>query len=148
MHLGPRAVHDSRIWRNYGVYNIMQQNTHNTLFLGDSGYGLTPWLMTPYRDAVTSEQNTYNRYLIRERLRIERCFGKQTQHFLMLHHKILVKTENIPSLALSCFILHNGAKYLHDEDFPILEDISNNEYDAFWLVDYDEAVLCLLCYKL
>nr|CAI5842032.1 unnamed protein product [Callosobruchus analis] len=68
-------------------------------------------------------------------------YGKLKQGFPMLHHKIQVKREKIPSLVLSCFILHNVTKYLHDEDLSILEDISNNEDDAFQLVDYGEAVL-------
>lgn len=36
----------------------------------------------------------------------------------MLQHKIRIKTANIPSLVLSCFILHNASKYLGDEEFP------------------------------
>nr|CAI5837599.1 unnamed protein product [Callosobruchus analis] len=36
----------------------------------------------------------------------------------MLHHSTRVKTEKIPSHVLSCFILHNVAKYLLDKDFP------------------------------
>ncbi|XP_018565377.1 putative nuclease HARBI1 [Anoplophora glabripennis] len=137
----PGAVHDSRIWRNSAIFNIMRWNTASALLLGDSGYGLTPWLMTPYRDPVTPEQITYNRCFTRERVIIERCFGQVKQRFPILQNKIRVNTGKVPSLVLSCFILHNIAKHLNDEDFEIFEDANNNGDDLQINVDYGEAVV-------
>nr|CAI5851287.1 unnamed protein product [Callosobruchus analis] len=79
--------------------------------------------MTPYRDVVTLEQNLYSRYLTTERVIIESCFGKLKQRFPMLHLKIRVKTEKIPSLLLSCFILHN-----------ILYNTSMTKISRFWMI--------------
>lgn len=122
----PGAFHDSRIWKNSDIFNIMQLNRASALLLGDSGYGLTPWLMTPFKDAVTPEQTSYNKCLTRERVIIERCFGQLKQRFPILHHKIRVNTEKVPSLILNCFILHNVAKHRKDENFEIFEDVNNN----------------------
>nr|CAI5866317.1 unnamed protein product [Callosobruchus analis] len=77
--------------------------------------------MTPYRGAATSEQNSYNRYLTRESVIIEMCFGRLKQRFPMLHHKIRVKTEKISYVILSCFILHN-----------MLQNTSTTKISRFW----------------
>ena len=115
----PGSVHDSRIWKNSDVYNVMQWNRASAVLLGDSGYGIAPWLMTPFRVADTPEQRSYNRLFTRERVIIERCFGQLKQRFPILHNKIRVDIGKVPSLVMSCFILHNVAKRLNDEDFHV-----------------------------
>lgn len=107
----------------------MQWNTTGALLLGDSGYGLTPWLMTPFKDTVTPEQVSYNKCLTRERVIVERCFGQLKQRFPILQNKIRVSTEKVPSLVLGCCILHNVAKHLQDEEFGDLEDVGNANDD-------------------
>ncbi|CAH1974457.1 unnamed protein product [Acanthoscelides obtectus] len=51
----PGYVHDSQIWKNSDIYNVMKWNRTSAVLLGDSGYGLAPWLMTPFRIAETAE---------------------------------------------------------------------------------------------
>lgn len=47
----PGSAHDSRVLRNSNVYNIATNKfSENTYLLGDGGYPLQPWLMTPYRN--------------------------------------------------------------------------------------------------
>ncbi|CAH1959350.1 unnamed protein product [Acanthoscelides obtectus] len=50
---------------------------------------------------------------------MERCFGQLKQRFPILHNKIRIDTEKVPSLVMSCLILHNVAKHLNDEDFAV-----------------------------
>lgn len=128
----PGSVHDARIWKNSDIYRVMERYMGEALLLGDSGYGIAPWLMTPFTPPVTPIQTSFNRCLTRERVIIERCFGQLKQRFPMLQHKLRIKTENIPSFIVCCFILHNVAKRLNDEDFePIAEEIDGNNDDDF-----------------
>jgi hypothetical protein len=46
------------------------------VLLADSGYGLEPWLMTPFRICHTNEENVFNRLLKKERVIIETSFGQ------------------------------------------------------------------------
>lgn len=46
----------------------------------------------------------------------------------MLLNKIRMKIDNVPSIAVCCFIVHNVAKRLNDEDFDfVLEERQEDE---------------------
>nr|CAH7732638.1 unnamed protein product [Callosobruchus chinensis] len=77
--------------------------------LGDSGFGIAPWLMTPFRTPNNPQQQAFNNLLTRERVIIER-----------------LATEKVPHIIACCFILHNVAKYLKDSDFPAEENHEEN----------------------
>ncbi|KAK7871143.1 hypothetical protein R5R35_013361 [Gryllus longicercus] len=113
----PGSVHDARIWRNSNMCRVMT-NQANALLIGDSGYPIAPWLMTPYQNPTTPEQTAFNRVFKTERVVIERCFGQLKRRFPILQSRIRLSTEKVPSVILCCCILHNIAKYLQDEDFP------------------------------
>lgn len=115
------SVHDARIWRNSGIFDVMQDNASGALLLADEAYPLTPWMMKPYRDPVTPSQKIYNRIHTKERVIIERVFGQVKQRFPILQSKIRVVTEKIPHMIAACFTLHNVAKYLNDSDFELAE---------------------------
>lgn len=121
------SVHDSRIWRNSGVCEIMTENQMGALLLGDEGYGLTPWLMTPYRNTEARFQARYNKLHSKERVVVERVFGQAKKRFPILQSKIRVKTQKIPSLIGSCFILHNVSKHLNEPDHDDVEYILDRE---------------------
>ncbi|KAJ8936381.1 hypothetical protein NQ314_012386 [Rhamnusium bicolor] len=52
----PGATHDSGIWETSCIHRHLrrkyEEGRHNTWLLGDSGYPLQPWLMTPIIDAA------------------------------------------------------------------------------------------------
>ena len=50
----PGSVHDSRIWKNSDVGALMANSGTEALLLGDEGYGIAPWLMTPYKEPLTA----------------------------------------------------------------------------------------------
>lgn len=41
----PGCVHDRRIWRLSGIQDVV--HTYD----GDSGYGVTPWLLSPFEES-------------------------------------------------------------------------------------------------
>ncbi|XP_013418512.1 putative nuclease HARBI1 [Lingula anatina] len=126
----PGSVHDSRIWKNSPVGRFMSNSRSDALLLGDEGYGIAPWLMTPFKDPATPEQRSYNKVHKKERVIIERCFGQVKRRFPILQGRVRVQLEKIPKVILACFILHNVSKYLQDpEDFPEFRDWVNEDDD-------------------
>jgi hypothetical protein len=129
----PGSVHDSRIWKNSPIGNFMANTRTDALLLGDEGYGIAPWLMTPYKNPAVPEERAFNRIHKKERVIIERCFGQLKRRFPILQGHIRVKLQKIPSVIIACFVMHNVSKYLNDpEDFPAFTDALNNE-------DYNDA---------
>ena len=122
----PGSVHDSRIWKNSGIREKLKQHK-NTVLLGDEGYGLEPWLMTPYRNPTQEKHLAYNRLLKKQRVIIERCFGQLKRRFPILQYICRISLANVPSIIVCCFILHNVAKFLQDEDFPEVHDEADEE---------------------
>lgn len=125
----PGSVHDSRIWRNSECQQIMNENAANAVLIADDGYAVSPWMMTPYRQTDTVLKRTYNKLHKKERVIIEHMFGQVKQKFPILQNRVRVSTERIPSMVGACFVLHNAAKYLNDnEEFldPIpIENVVN-----------------------
>lgn len=86
----PGSCHDSFIWnmcnaRNYFLNSYNQGDT-NSLLLGDSGYGLEPFLITPYKDvAAGTVQHKFNNSYASGRNIVERTIGVLKSRFRSLH---------------------------------------------------------------
>jgi hypothetical protein len=59
----------------------MEENREKALLLRDEGYGLAPWLMTPFKNPQIPEERAYNKLFTKERVIIERCFEQLKQRF-------------------------------------------------------------------
>ena len=60
----PGSCHDSFIFRSSALGRQLEENSHNTddgILLGDSGYALRPYLITPYLQPVLPHQRRLNR---------------------------------------------------------------------------------------
>lgn len=132
----PGSVHDARIWKNSDIKGILADNPSGAIVLADEAYPIAPWLMTPFKNPASAEQRSYNILHTRERVIIERVFGQAKQRFPILQSKIRMSTERVPQMIVACFVLHNVAKVLNDEDFEFPErsqqqnDIQlNREYE-------------------
>lgn len=73
------ATHDAYIWsvsqaRNY-LENKFERGERASYLLGDSGYPLEPWFMTPYRPARTSREKLFNKLHAKKRNIVERSIG-------------------------------------------------------------------------
>jgi hypothetical protein len=133
----PGSVHDARIWKNSQVREVMR-TTRNTVLIGDDGYGLEPWLMTPFSDPGNESERKFNKLLKKERVTIERCFGQLKRRFPILLYVCRVKLENVPKIIVACVILHNIAKFLGDPDFE-LDEIPEEDEDVRYIADDGEA---------
>jgi hypothetical protein len=119
----PGSVHDSRIFKNSSLYQTLQaiSRQDTTVIIGDSGYGAAPWILVPYKNPSTPQENHFNKVYAKDRVIIERCFGQLKRRFPCLHYKLRVKLERVPEMITACAVLHNISKYLNDENsFPEL----------------------------
>lgn len=119
----PGSVHDSRIFKNSEICAVMQKPVHSqSILLGDSGYGITPFLLTPYLQCENAMALNYNKLHCKARVIIEQTFGQLKRRFPILHYGIRLKLQSAPQVIICCCVLHNIAKKLNDiedfDDFP------------------------------
>lgn len=90
--------------------NYTENNDQTTWLLGDSGYPLQPYLLTP---VVGAEQETpegrYTRSHCSVRNTIERCIGLLKAYFRCLHKDRVLhyKPQMAAKIIYSCAVLHN-----------------------------------------
>lgn len=124
----PGSVHDGRVWRNSHARDIVSQYDGAVCLLGDSGYGLSPWLITPFKPPRTHQERQFNLIHARERVVIERCFGQLKRRFPILGNCVRVALNNIPQVVVSCAVLHNIAKNLKDDfEYGDLDSVPNED---------------------
>ncbi|XP_024941996.1 putative nuclease HARBI1 isoform X2 [Cephus cinctus] len=88
----PEARHDAYIWSASAARSVMerayQRGDRKTFLIGDQGYPLEPWLLTPLpHEPVENPRFRYNEALCSARNCIERLFGvlKSTWRCLPKH---------------------------------------------------------------
>ena len=105
----PGSVHDSRVLRNSAVfYTAANKFPGNTHLLGDGGYPLQTWLITPYRDngQLTADETFFNSVLSSNRQTVERSIrllkGRWLQHLDHRNQKLIVL------LIIGACVLHSS----------------------------------------
>ncbi|CAH1987524.1 unnamed protein product [Acanthoscelides obtectus] len=131
------SVHDGRIWRRSIVNEVLSQFKGSFCLLGDSGYGISPWLLTPFKPAINRQQERFNLLHSRERVTIERLFGQLKMRFPILGNTVRVSSEKVPKIILCCAVLHNVAKYLND-DFNLEEAFEDEPLDEVMYEDEED----------
>ena len=103
----PGSVHDARVLKMISLSQILPNLPGQPLDLGDSGYGIAPYLTVPYSNPQTGQQRCFNRVFTIEHVIIERCIGQLKRRFPAIAHPVRIKLERIPGLIVSCVVLHN-----------------------------------------
>jgi hypothetical protein len=82
----PGSTHDAYIWRGCEVCHIFETGQiQDGWLLGDSGYQLQPWMLTPLANPHGRGEERYNRRHKQARSAIERAFGLLKVRFRCLH---------------------------------------------------------------
>ncbi|CAM5107614.1 unnamed protein product [Eretmochelys imbricata] len=102
-------VHDTRIFRNSGVFEQLQEGTYfpdqkitvgdvemPVVILGDPVYPLMPWLMKPYTGTLDSSQELFNCRLSKCRMVVECASG----HLKARWRSLLTQTSSKPIFPL------------------------------------------------
>jgi len=121
----PGSSHDSNIFDNSRLKARMEiLEFPDCVILGDSGYALSNYLLTPLANPITRGERLYNESHIRTRNVIERTFGIWKRRFPVLFFGIRLKMETTMAVIQSCAILHNIARMENDSQPPDeIEDI-------------------------
>lgn len=121
----PGSTHDSFIL-NHSNVNQFYTRTLNTIdkgiILGDSGYPLKNWLMTPFAAPTTAQQRSFNRSHRSTRATIERSFGLLKRRFPILQGVMRTNPERACTYIGTACILHNIAVMLNDPPFEGIDD--------------------------
>ncbi|KAK3887577.1 hypothetical protein Pcinc_008283 [Petrolisthes cinctipes] len=111
----------SRLQRHFGDY----------LLLGDSGYPLEPFLMTPVTNPTNEAEELYYRALVRTRVIVELTLGVVKNRFRCIHRfggELQYTPLRSAKIVSACLLLHNRCvsrvipdpnNHLPEEDMPI-----------------------------
>ncbi|KAM7281389.1 putative nuclease HARBI1 [Ixodes scapularis] len=109
----PGCSHDALVWRQSWVRQQCIAGRlirHGEYLLGDSGYPLEPWLMTPVpgRPAVSTPAGRYNAAHASMRSVVERCIGLLKSRFRCVQkHRVLYHHPRIAgTIVAACAVLH------------------------------------------
>ena len=97
----PGSVHDSRIWKLSQIGTYVENNfLAGVHILGDSGYMLKPYLLTPYRQPASNAQENYNYSHKKTRVLIEQTFGRWKRRFHCLHGEIRMARDKVCTIIM------------------------------------------------
>ncbi|XP_043462830.1 putative nuclease HARBI1 [Leptopilina heterotoma] len=105
----PGSAHDSTIFNNSRIRALFEAGTFgDRLLIGDSGYLLRSYIMTPLLNPRTRNEQLYNESLIRTRNTIERTFGVWKRRFPILALGTrFQKMDSIMAMIVATAVLHN-----------------------------------------
>ncbi|XP_067635479.1 putative nuclease HARBI1 [Eurosta solidaginis] len=132
----PGSAHDSNIFNNSRIKHRFELNEFKDGFiLGDSGYGVNRYMMTPLSHPNTDAERLYNESQIRTRNCIERCFGVWKRRFPVLSIGLRISHETVMAVVVACAVLHNIARKNGDAD-PSEEDSCSTEESTETIYEY------------
>lgn len=113
--------HDSGVLQSSSLWQLFELQGRlpfpGAVLLGDSGYPLRPWLMTPYLGNPNESQQRFNAAHSRTRCIVEQTFGVLKQRFHCLKGGLRVKDMKLAGkIIVSCAVLHNLC-ILHGSDW-------------------------------
>ncbi|XP_065358696.1 putative nuclease HARBI1 [Calliphora vicina] len=109
------AAHDSFVWKHSNERDLLEDLSNNkkpknSWLLGDSGYPLEPWCITPYRNPAEGLMEThFNEVHSKARCIVERSIGifKARWKVLSNDKRSRYCPQKIALLANACAALHN-----------------------------------------
>ncbi|XP_050339117.1 putative nuclease HARBI1 [Bactrocera neohumeralis] len=125
----PGSNHDSHIWNvsnaRYFHEKKYLDGERNSWLLGDAGYALEPWLMTPFRTPPSgSPEEKYNKIHAKARNIVERTIGVFKNRFrcLLGARELHYEPWKAPQIVNVAAVLHNVCIHYRVND----ESLENN----------------------
>ena len=123
----PGSVHDSFIFDNTQIRMMFETGRiPEGHLLGDNGYRLAPYLLTPFLNPRNERQENYNRAHVETRNTVERQYGVWKRRFPALSLGLRTKVRTSLIIIVATAILHNIAIQTREEEPP--EDQELLEY--------------------
>ncbi|XP_071804951.1 putative nuclease HARBI1 [Asterias amurensis] len=124
----PGSTHDSRILQESRIGQLFERGQLQGILLGDSGYPVRPWLMTPLANPATNGERAYNRSQTTTRAVIEQVNGQLKNKFrCLLGHGMQIIPERACDVIVACCVLFNISKELRE---PHLDPENDQEDGA------------------
>uniref|UniRef100_A0A674MSP0 Putative nuclease HARBI1 n=1 Tax=Takifugu rubripes TaxID=31033 RepID=A0A674MSP0_TAKRU len=98
--------------KQYHSINVQLISAGDAWLIGDRGYALAPWLLTPLTNPQTPQEMLYNQMHARSRCTIERTIGILKGRWMCLDTaggKLPYKPERVCRIIMACCVLHNIA---------------------------------------
>lgn len=134
----PGSTHDSHIFKNSRISQRFVDGEFGvSVLLGDGGYKLEKYLMTPFRNPANEEELRYNQIQILVRNTVERKYGNWKKRFPCLVFGLRCKLETSLAVIVACAVLHNICIDNRDEMPP--NDLEVNEAFEFSIVAAEEG---------
>jgi nuclease HARBI1 len=112
----PGSTHDSLIFNESNLKQRFENGEFgNGVLLGDGGYKLYTYLMTPFRTPNTEDQTRYNHSQILVRNTVERQYGVWKRRFPCLVYGLRCKLETSLTVIVACAVLHNFCMQQKDD---------------------------------
>jgi len=116
----PGSAHDSTIFLNSSVRRQFERGEMgDAVLVGDSGYGIRKYLMTPFENPQGVGENRYNEAQTRTRNPVERTYGLWKRRFPILARGIHVKLQSVQSIIVATAVLHNIARHFGEADHQV-----------------------------
>lgn len=106
----PGSAHDALIFRNSTLKGKFENKEFGEYVLvGDSGYAVSNYLLTPLREPTTPAEDLYNESLIFTRNPVERSYGVWKRRFPILSLGINIDLKTAMIAVVATAVLHNIA---------------------------------------
>jgi hypothetical protein len=116
------SAHDVTIFNNCWIRAKFENEAIGAgHLLGDNGYGVKPYLLTPLLSPITEADKRYNKSQISTRNTVERSYGIWKRRFPAIKLGMRVNVENALVIIVATAVLHNIALGAGEEDPP--EDV-------------------------
>lgn len=130
----PGASHDAHIFRNSAIMNSFELgNYRNCVLVGDSGYPVKPYLITPLRNPRNGAEVLFNESQIRTRNVVERSYGVWKRRFPGLALGLRLRRTTTQYVIVSTAVLHNIAcsenenvPLINEEEQAAIDIVNNN----------------------
>lgn len=107
----PGSTHYSCIFENSSVCARFERRNISGILIGDNGYPLRPYLITPLLTCRTPQERRFNFALSNSRVKIENVFGYGKDTFLVFVTKLLrFKISSTLHIIIACAVLYNIAR--------------------------------------
>lgn len=124
----PGSSHDATIFEHSNLRRRLEQNEFPSgLLLGDGGYPVRNYLLTPLLNPNTPAEQCYNDTHIRTRNIIERYFGVVKRRFPVLSLGMRLALETIQDVIVATAVLHNVARDRNEEEPRVEVDAVDDE---------------------
>ncbi|XP_072263909.1 putative nuclease HARBI1 [Pyxicephalus adspersus] len=108
----PGSTHNANVLKQSKIHERFENGEFNGWLLGDEGYGVKPWLLTPFDKPVTKAEVRYNISHSSTYSFLERAVEVLKSRFRCLDNPngvLLYNPEKVCKIILVCCIIHNIA---------------------------------------